>query len=81
MSDYMYSFEARPLDDPDTVERLQGMIAAVRAAHESGSPYEDEMIKELMKETRKAIRRGLLEGSDEIMDAFEDKFYEEDELE
>ena len=80
MSDGVFRLEARPLDDPDTVDRLNYMIASIQAA--KGSPYRDAMVEELMREVRKAMRRGLLEGADEIMDECgDDPFYEEDECE
>lgn len=71
--------EARPLDDPDTVDRLNGMIAALRRTPKD-SPYMDLMVQEFMKEVRKAMRRGLLEGGLEMMESDGDPFYEEDEL-
>ena len=75
-----FRLEARPLDDPDTIDRLNRMAAAIHDA--KGSPYENAMIEEFMREVRRAMRRGLLEGADEIMDAAgDDPFYEEDELE
>ena len=77
MSDGVFRLEARPLDDPDTVDRLNRMIASIQAA--KGSPYEDAMVEEFMREVRKAMRRGLLEGGQEMMETEGDPFYEEDE--
>lgn len=76
--DGMFRLEARPLDDPDTVDRLNGMIAAIQAAR--GSPYQTELVRIFMREMRRAMRRRLLQGADEIIDKSGDPFYEEDEL-
>lgn len=78
MSDGMFALEARPLDDPATVDRLNGMIAAIRAVNEG--PYRELMIQEFMREVRRAMRRGLLQGGKEMMERDGDPFYEEDEL-
>ena len=78
MSEGLFMLEAGPLDDHDTVERLNSMIRSIRVA--SGSPYQNELIQCFMREMRRAMRRGLLEGGREIIERHGDPFYEEDEL-
>lgn len=79
MNDGLFMLEARPLDDPDTVDRLNSMIAAIRRTPKD-SPFRDLMVQEFMKEMRRAMRRGLLEGGQEMIERDGDPFYEEDEL-
>ena len=79
MGDGMFRLEARPLDDPDTVDRLNSMIAAIQAVSSAGLCC-DAMVEEFMREMRKAMRRGLLEGGQEMIEREgDDPFYEEDE--
>ena len=78
MQDGKFRLEARPIDDPDTVDMLNGMIARIQSAERG--PYRDAMIEVFMREMRKAMRRGLLEGGEEMIEREGDPYYEEDEL-
>lgn len=78
MSDGLFRLEAGPLDDSDTVDRLNGMIAAIQRTPKD-SPFMDLMVQEFMREMRRAMRRDLIAGGREMMEREGDPFYEEDE--
>lgn len=79
MSDGAFRLETGPLDDPDTMDKLNRMIATIQQTPKD-NPYLDGMVQEFMREMRRAMRRGLIEGGQEMMDTYGDPFYEEDEL-
>lgn len=67
-------------DDPETITKLNRMIAVIQQGRALGFEC-DEQVQGFMKEMRKAMRRGLLAGGKEMMEREGDPFYEEDELE